>query len=199
MNPIVFISISATILVLVSTLVIIGNRMSKKRRLSIKHKNWWLITHIIFAIMYCSGVFGQLLLAVSTTFITDRAHIYAAHLFILYFDDYLIVPGGFGSLITGIWLAVRTNWGFAKYYWVIAKWIGNISAILLGSSIIGSRVHHAFPKILSSTIHPLHNPAYFYSLKILYIGIIISLTILMFLVVISILKPWGKREKNTGS
>jgi hypothetical protein len=78
----------------------------------------------------------------------------------LFFDNFLIIPGGFGCLITGIWIAVRTNWGFAKYYWIIAKWIGNIVAILLGSAIIGLRIHNSIPKILSLDLYPLQNQAY---------------------------------------
>lgn len=115
----------------------------QKRKLSSKQKNWWLIAHIFFIIIAFSGLIGQLLLTSSTTFITDREHIFAAHLFIVYFDDYLIIPGAFGSLITGIWLAVRTHWGFTKHYWIIAKWIGNIAAILLGSTIIGGFTMHS--------------------------------------------------------
>ncbi|TEB07685.1 hypothetical protein Psch_01240 [Pelotomaculum schinkii] len=51
----------------------------------------------------------------------------------------------------------------------------------------------------AAAIHPLQNPAYFHSLKILSIGIIISLAIFVFLVVISILKPWGKRKLAQGN
>ncbi|HBC93297.1 MAG TPA: DUF2269 domain-containing protein [Pelotomaculum sp.] len=197
MNAAVFIWISLTMFGLVSILVLVGNAISRKK-LSNKQKNCWLIAHIFFIIIAFSGLIGQLLLANATAFLTDREHLFAAHLFIVYFDDYLIIPGAFGSFITGIWLAVRTHWGFTKHYWIIAKWIGNIAAILLGSAIIGGRIHHAFPEILSNSIHPLQNPAYFYSLKILFIGIIISLAIFVFLVVISILKPWGKRKPAQG-
>jgi len=143
--------------------------------------------------MYFAGLLGELVMAVSTTLSNFEEHIYAADLYILFFDNFLIIPGGFGCLITGIWIAVRTNWGFAKYYWIIAKWIENIVAILLGSAIIGLRIHNSIPKILSLDLYPLQNQAYLNNRIMLFVGITICLVILLFLVGISYLKPWGKR------
>lgn len=184
-------SIALTILALTTLLVFVGNRMSKN--LSGNKKKWWVIAHVIFVIMYFAGLLGELVMAVSTTLSNFEEHIYAAHLYILFFDNFLIIPGGFGCLITGIWIAVRTNWGFAKYYWIIAKWIENIVAILLGSAIIGLRIHNSIPKILSLDLYPLQNQAYLNNRIMLFVGITICLVILLFLVGISYLKPWGKR------
>ena len=135
-------------------------------------------------------------MAISTTLVGYEEHIYADHLFILFFDNFLIIPGGFGCLITGVWLAVRTQWGFTKFYWIIAKWVGNILAILLGSTIIGLRIHNTFPEIFSLNSYPLQNPAYLDNRFMLFIGISICLSILLFLVIISYLKPWGKRKDH---
>jgi uncharacterized membrane protein len=171
-------------------LVLIGKFLSK--RLSSKQKNGWLITHIIAVIIYFSGLFGTLLLAVFTTFTTDGELVYAAHLFIQYFDWFLIIPGAFGSLMTGVWLAVRTHWGLTKHYWVIAKWCGNISAILFGANFMRVWIHESFPKMFSVNLHPLQNPAYLQNRQMLFIGTAISFAILISLVVISCFKPWGK-------
>lgn len=172
-------------------LVIIGRFKSKK--LSTKQKNWWLITHIVFVIVYFSGLFGTLLLAVSTTFITDSELIYAAHLFIQYFDWFLIIPGAFGSVLTGVWLAVRTHWGLTKHYWVMAKWLGNISAILFGANFMRIWIHESFTEIFSDSLHPLQNSAYLENREMLFMGMAISFSILIILVVVSYLKPWGKK------
>lgn len=185
-------TIALTILVLVSVLLYLGTRASKK--LSFHKKKWWLIAHVIFVIMYFSGLLGELIMAITTTLSGYEEHIHAAHLYILIFDNFLIIPGGFGCLITGIWLAIRTNWGFTKYYWIIAKWVGNILAILLGSAIIGLRIHNTFPQIFAVDLYPLQNQAYLDNRLMMFIGIAICLSILIFLVAISYLKPWGKRK-----
>lgn len=79
--------------------ITIGKKMSIK--LNAKQKKWWLIIHILFVIIYFSGLLGTMLLAAFTRFITDRGLIYAAHLFIHYFDWFLNIPGAIGSLTTG--------------------------------------------------------------------------------------------------
>ncbi len=139
--------------------------------------------------------FGQLLVTVAMTFFSEKAQIYVEILLISSFDHYLTIPGALASLFTGIWLALRTHWGgLTKYYWVLVKWIGNMCAILLGSSITGNVVYNLFPKILSSDLQPLQNPLYFQSRQMLFIGIGISFILLGSLVIISYIKPWGKRK-----
>ncbi|MEH7367520.1 DUF2269 domain-containing protein, partial [Priestia megaterium] len=149
----------------------------------------------ISVIIYFSGIFGQLLVTISMTFFSEQSQIYVGILFVSYFDHYLTIPGALASLFTGIWLALRTHWGgLTKYYWILTKWIGNMFAIILGSSITGNVVYNLFPQILSSNLHPLQNPLYFQSRKMLFLGISISFSLLTFLVVISYIKPWGKRK-----
>lgn len=192
MGFIVIGSIALIIVILVALLVFVGNRMSRK--MPAGQKKWWLVAHVIFVILYFAGLLGELVMAVSTTLSDFAAHIEAAHLYILFFDNFMIIPGGFGCLITGIWIAVRTNWGFANYYWIIAKWVGNILAILLGSSIIGLRIHNTIPQLLALDLYPLQNEAYLNNRMMIFVGIAVCLVILLFLVVISYLKPWGKRK-----
>lgn len=179
---------------LVALLASIGKKKLKK--LGIKQKNGWLLAHSIFVIVYFGGLLGTLLLSVATTFTTDGELIYAAHLFIQYFDWFLIIPGAFGSLTTGTWLAVRTNWGLTKHYWIIAKWVGNISAITFGGSLMRIWIHDNFSIIFTGNIHPLQNPAYLHNRQMLFIGTAISFTFLIFLLVMSYFKPWGRREKK---
>jgi hypothetical protein len=91
-------------------------------------------------------------------------------------------------------LAVRTNWGLTKFYWVIAKWVGNIAAITFGAHYMRIRIHDNFHGIFSRLVHPLQNPAYLENRQLLFTGIAISFAILIFLLLVSYLKPWGKRK-----
>lgn len=185
-------TISAVLLVITGLTLLTGK--FRNNRLKIKQKNWWLIIHMIFVIIYISGVLGMLLLAVLTNLTTDNNLVYASHLFVKRFDHFLVIPGAFGSFITGIWLAIRTHWGgLTKHYWVLAKWIGNIAAIIFGSTYMRIWIDNA---LITSGIHPLQNPAYLEDRQLLFIGIAICVAILLFLVIISYLKPWGKRKNK---
>ena len=167
-------------------------------KLTVKQRNWWVIAHVASAVLYFAGVLGMTLMALSAKFTANSDLIYAAHLYIQYFDWFLIIPGGMSSLLTGFWLCLRTPWGFTKYYWVIVKWVGNIFAILFGSSFMRIWIHEAFPLIFSGNTSPLLNPAYLRNRQMLFIGIVISITILTSLMIISYLKPWGQRRTSPG-
>ncbi|WP_146160473.1 hypothetical protein [Desmospora activa] len=56
-------------------------------------------------------------------------------------------------------------------------------------------IHDTFGEIFSSQLPPLGNPMYLENRQMLFVGIAISLSILSFLVIISYIKPWGKRKK----
>ena len=186
---------SAVLLVLTGVTLLIGK--FRRNKLNIKQKNWLLIIHMFFVIIYVGGVFGMLLLAILTKFTTDNHLVYASHVFIKRFDHFLVIPGAFGSLITGIWLAIRTHWGgLTKHYWVLAKWIGNIVAIIFGSTYVRIWISDSLSTSqITNGIYPLQNPAYFENRQLLFVGLEICIALLFFLVVISYLKPWGKREK----
>ena len=56
-------------------------------RLTIKQKNWWIVAHLMFVIVYFSGLLGTLLLTNMTiTAVTDLKQIHAAHIFSKYCD-----------------------------------------------------------------------------------------------------------------
>lgn len=177
-------------LVILAT-VMIGRKMAG--RLTVRQKLWWRVLHLVSITVYFSGVLGTLLLAVSTTRITDENLIYAAHYYIQLFDWFLIIPGAFASIITGLWLAVRTHWGFAKYYWVVGKWAGNVIAVLYGATFLRIWIEGSL-HASAAGVHPLENPAYLHSRELLFIGTAIALAILISLTVISVFKPWRKKK-----
>ncbi|NLJ71988.1 MAG: DUF2269 domain-containing protein [Syntrophomonadaceae bacterium] len=190
----------ATFLDILSTLVIIAVMIGimfliskyKPNKLNIKQRRNWLIAHVIFVIFAISGLLGNLVLTlVSTAIVADQIQIYSAHFLTRYFIWFLIIPGIFGSFITGIWLALRTKWELTKYYWIIVKTLGTITAILFGRTWMPIWLEKI---TFLSQANPMHNPAYFHSRQMLILGISIALGIMFFLVIISYIKPWGKRS-----
>lgn len=182
---------SITLLLLILIPALIGKRMA--RSLTVSQKKWWLTIHIIFVAVYFSGLFGTLLLtSVAGTIITDGEQIKAAHLFSKYCDWYMVIPGALLSLITGVWIAVRTNWGLTKYNWVFTKIFVNIGAILYGSTLMRTWYDQTVSLSSAGQLDFLENTAYLHSRQMLLTGTVISLAILVFLVGISVFKPWGK-------
>lgn len=168
-----------------------------KPMFAIKQRNWWLTIHLLFAIVWVGGALGTLLLAFITTGTTNRELIYAAHHFIDIFDKHLNIPGALGCLVTGIVISLRTHWGITKYYWIITKLIANIGIIYIGGGLIDDCAHNTL-ELSANNMNFLQNPVYLQDRQMLIFGLIFSVAVLIFAVVISRFKPWGKRKRCLG-
>lgn len=54
-----------------------------------------------------------------------------------FIDDFVIIPGALGTLITGMAYSVWTNWGFFRHRWITVKWIITAAGILFGTFFLG--------------------------------------------------------------
>jgi hypothetical protein len=76
------------------------------------------------------------------------------------------------------------------------KSIGNIFLILFGGIVIRNWIHDHLDEVFSSPIHPLQSPLYLEHRTILLSCLTISLVVILFLTIISYIKPWGKINKG---
>lgn len=93
-------------------------------------------------------------------------------------------------------MAWRGNWGVTRYYWELTKLLGNILLILNGSQLIR---RWAILSVSRSAIEHgdlsfLQTDTYVHARNMLQITFGGSLVVMLFLVVISVYKPWGKRS-----
>ena len=108
-------------------------------------------------------------------------------------DDYFIIPGALGSLITGLIYGIGTHWGFFKHTWITVKWILTILQILFGTFVLGPYVNNNV--ILADQLRDaaLTDSVFLGNVQTTLIGGGIQLALLVFMVVISVQKPWRKR------
>ena len=94
------------------------------------------ISHILFAIMWIGGVMALVSLQLGLTPDTkETMHTAAiAHLIV---DEFFLIPGGVGIVITAIVYGAFTRWGFFKQKWLIVKWILTILLIIIGAGYMG--------------------------------------------------------------
>ncbi len=108
-------------------------------------------------------------------------------------DVTLIIPGAVGSLLTGFLICKTTSWGFLRYRWVIAKWIGALSGILLGTFLLGPWQIQLVNLSGEMQSAPLAGDAYdLIRLPFTIVGFL-QVYLLIAVVAISVRKPWGKR------
>jgi len=156
---------------------------------------WLKGFHIFFACLWVGTAISMILLAFVRGHISNGDELWAVNTSIKLLDDFIIIPSAFGCLITGILFSWLTNWGFFKFNWIIVKYIINIAAILFGTFFLGPWVNGMEAISETERLSALQNTTYLQYAKMnIYFGTLQALTLIV-AVFISVLKPWGKREK----
>ncbi|MCM3719001.1 DUF2269 family protein [Fictibacillus phosphorivorans] len=169
--------------------------MKKSSPKKLTRKNWWLIFHLISTVLFVGGSFTQWVLMISALTANSAEVLRVSHHFMHIVDLSLIIPGLLGVIITGVFLSLRTHWGFVKHYWIIAKEI--ITLITLGiGSVLNIWVQSSIQITKAKGLDALTDPVYLHDRNMLIISAIIQTSLLLFVIVISVLKPWGKRKQQ---
>ena len=162
-------------------------------RLNVKQKNWLVSAHVISGATWFGTAICMIAISLSNSNTTNGDTLYAINSILKTLDDFIIIPTAIASLLTGALLSWLTIWGFFKHYWVIAKWFGTVTLITVGTLWLGPWVNTITSISETEKIQALANPLYTFDAKAALIGGAIQTLSLMFIIAISILKPWGRR------
>ncbi len=165
-------------------------------KLSIKSRRWLLGFHIFFTCAWLGGGFGLVLLSFLSSEIQNGEQFYGYLRSMQIIDDFIIIPGAVGCLLTGLLFSILTNWRFFKYRWITIKWINTIVQILFGTFFLGPWLNEAVEIIGRQKDLALQNPKFIYNFEMNMIFGAIQVVILVFQVFLSAIKPWGKMSKT---
>lgn len=88
--------------------------------------------HILAAIAWGGGAFAMQALHIMRTF-SDNAETVKLIAQCSYFiDTWVVMPGLFGCILTGLFYSIFTAMGFFRFLWIIYKWIVTINACFWG-------------------------------------------------------------------
>lgn len=165
-------------------------------KLGLKGRSWLKSLHIALASIWLGTGVSMLIIGLVKGSTPNGDELYAVNATIKLLDDYIIIPSAIGTLLTGALISWWTNWGFVKYKWVIVKWAVGLAQMLFGTLFLGPWTNGATAIVKAERAMALHNNLYLYYREMnLYCGSI-QLALLIVLVFISVIKPWGKRIKN---
>ena len=163
-------------------------------RLGVKGRKWLLSVHIFFSCMWAGAGICLIGLAVSILGGISPQAVPGINVAMKIIDDFIIIPAAFGALLSGLIFSLWTHWGFFKHYWVIIKWIGNFGGILFGTFWLGPWVNGMVSIAMTEGAGVYTNAAYLCMLKSNVIGGGIQVSSLVFLIFVSVMKPWAKRK-----
>lgn len=91
--------------------------------------------HILFAVAWMGTAIGFLAGLALVVPAEPEANFYASLMKLL--DDWVLIAGAYGILLTGLIYGFFTSFGFFRQRWITLKWILSICLILAGTFCIG--------------------------------------------------------------
>lgn len=148
--------------------------------------------HLIFIMMWTVGVvmMGLLYWRPSTNSLEFLYNQTTA----LFIDYALVIPGAILTVITGIIYGLKTKWGFFKHRWLLVKWIVGVSIILIGTFGLHPIALDIIEQAAPNANEAICFPTDYFGIKLDIINIMALLQSigLIFLIWVSVIKPWKK-------
>ncbi len=151
--------------------------------------------HLLFAFCWIVGGLALCLL-VFITYPESGDELYMRSRILQIVDDYFIIYGAFGALITGLIYSIWTNWGFFKHTWIIVKWVMIILQMAFGTFVLGPCINNNV--IIANQLREaaLTDPVFLENIRMTQIWGTIQTVFLLVVIVISVQKPWKKKKEK---
>ncbi len=149
--------------------------------------------HIVFACLWLGSAASIVVLQCVRGWSADHRQLASLNVELAALDVSLIIPAAVGSLVTGTLICKTTAWHFFRYRWVIAKWVGTLSGILLGTLLLGPwqiRMVNLSGELSGPPI--ADGPYALTRLPFTIVGFF-QVYLLMAMIAVSVVRPWGKR------
>jgi len=163
-------------------------------------RKFTLTVHITSSVGWIGAVFAYLALVVVTQTSQDVQSVRAAFIVMEPITWFALVPLAISALLTGIIMSLGTKWGLFRHYWVLAKLLLTVVAILI--LLIQSRTISYIANVAadpSSNLSRLGGVSQF-----LHPGL--GLLVLLVITILSVYKPrgvtrygWRKQQEKVQS
>ena len=163
--------------------------------LSTNGQKWLKVLHLISVCCWLGGALALYILYFPKASVESDGEIYGINRAIQWVDmGIVIIPGACGCFLTGLLYSWKTKWGFFKHRWILVKWIITISLISFGTAVLGPMEKEMLALSYQLGLSSLTDPTYraVEDWKMVF-GTIQS-AFLVVLIVLSVLKPWGKKK-----
>lgn len=147
-----------------------------------------LTIHLIFSVGWLGAVIAYLPLAFTGLTSADPEAVRGAYTAMEQIGWFVIVPLCIGSLVTGLYQSLTTEWGLFRHYWIVAKLVMTCisTVILLLHMPAVSRV----AAMASQMTLPVVAPGVLRTQLMVHAAG--GLVVLIAMTAISVFKPWGR-------
>lgn len=161
------------------------------RRISRRQKHMLDFAHYVTSVAWLGAVLCILTIASTARFVDDPTLRHAAYVILNDLDTTVMMPMAVGATITGILLAVLTKWGLTRFWWVLVKLVVSVVLTGGGTFALHEQVQRAVDASAAGGV-PAEGSWI--------VGAnVANLVALATLVLISIVKPWGRTPWGEGA
>jgi uncharacterized membrane protein len=165
-------------------------------------QRWLKGAHLLCACCWIGGAVSLLLLYFLKASVGSGAELFGVNRSIHFVDmAVVVIPGAFGSLLTGLLYSLCTEWGFFKHTWIVVKWVVTILAILFGTFYLGPWETGMMRISGELGLEALQNADYLHNQRMNLLFGALQLGVLIVTLFISIFKPWRRKTtpRHSGS
>ncbi|MGW6908998.1 DUF2269 family protein [Streptomyces sp. NPDC054940] len=147
-----------------------------------------LVVHVVASASWLGLTVGLLALGITAGSTGSAVAVEASVRAMKLFADWLLLPVAFLTLVSGLVLALGTQWGLARHRWVYVKFWVTLATTTATVFALRPGVNTAVDAVAAGGPLPDAGDVLF--------GPIVSLSAYVFMTVISILKPWGLTRRG---
>ena len=154
------------------------------------------IFHLLGVCFWLGGAVSLLVLNLKNPVAISEGMLYGINTASHLIDLWVIAVGALGCIITGLIYGVFTTWGFFKHKWIIAKWLLIIIAFITISIFLAPSIESMLNLSKESGTNALRNNDYLAVKATHLYWSVFQVILYSVMVIISVIKPWGKRKKG---
>ncbi|MFE9018614.1 DUF2269 domain-containing protein [Streptomyces sp. NPDC007808] len=148
----------------------------------------WLVVHVVASASWLGLTLGLLALGVTAATTGTAVSVEGSVRGMKLFADWLLLPVASVTLVSGLVLALGTQWGLARHRWVHVKFWMTLAATTATVLALRPGVDAAVGAVAAGGALPDAGDVLF--------GPVVSLCAYVFMTVISVLKPWGPTRRG---
>ena len=143
-----------------------------------------VFVHIVMSLGWMGAGLANVVLAMTAGYTGDVDVRQVCYRMMERIDTFLVIPGAFAALVSGIVLCVVTPWGVARYWWVLSKLVLTVVVIVYSTVGLGVWVETS---IAATSVSTVESPV---AGQLAY-GTLPNIVAFLFMTWVSVAKPWG--------
>lgn len=158
--------------------------MVARSRVGKRTRQLLVFLHVVVSLGWMGAGLANVVLAMTAGYTSDAGVRRVCYQMISSVDTFLVIPGAFTALASGVVLSLVTPWGLVRYWWVLSKLVLTLAVIVYSTLGLGVWVESSIAVTSVGDVEsPVAGPLAY--------GTLPNIVAFLFMTWVSVAKPWG--------